>query len=123
MALRGQIDSLSHFREGCVDKAWKVALTIIGTLWAVIAVAAAIPAHEAMSNLQSWADLLGLTYLGSILAAKGVDYIAILSALLGAVVSGILLWHARQVEKEAQEAARHALEEIQRINMRPPALY
>lgn len=55
---------------------------VIWTVWTALVVGALIPAGQATSNLQSWANLFGLPHLGQYLAGKGSDYIVLFLALL-----------------------------------------
>ena len=51
-------------------------------VWAILVFCAIIPAGSATSNLQSWANLLGLPTLGKYLAGSGTDNIALFLALI-----------------------------------------
>lgn len=67
-------DKLANFRRLLNWGTW--------TVWAVLVIGALVPAGQATSNLQSWANLFGLPHLGKYLAGKGSDNIVLFLALL-----------------------------------------
>jgi hypothetical protein len=90
-----------------MGRGWKIALYIWGGFWAFVLVAATVPAKQAVSNLQSWADLLGLTSLAHLFAAKAVDYVAQIGSLIAGIVGAASAWFsARHLGQQAEAAER-----------------
>lgn len=104
-----------------MSRGWKIVVWAGGAAWAALALAATIPAHQAISNLQSWAEVLGLTTLGQLFAAKGVDYLVQLGAFVLATMA-TLMWHytmdsikeAKKIDAEQVLRIKRQLEEALR---------
>jgi hypothetical protein len=56
-----------------VSRGWKIALVIWGAFWAVIVVAATVPADAAVRNLASWADALGLVRIADWFSTQALE--------------------------------------------------
>lgn len=74
-----------------MSKFGKGAIWFVGVIWAVLAAAATIPAKQAVSNLQGWAEILGLTALVQPLAHKWADYLVQLAAVIIGAWLGVLI--------------------------------
>lgn len=83
-----------------MGKFWKVVLWTGGIIWAALAVMATIPAGQAVSNLQSWAELFGLVALGNLMAAKGVDYLTQLGSVFILLMLALDLANTWKREKD-----------------------
>ncbi len=83
-----------------MSRGWKIALYIWGGICAFVLFAATVPAHQAMSNLQSWADFFGFTALATALSEKYVDYVA----QVAITISSIILYLAARRIAELQHA-------------------
>jgi hypothetical protein len=116
---RARSDSLSGLLgRGGMSKFWKGILWALGAIWAFVAVAATVPAGTAISNLQSWADLLGLTTLAHALALKTVDYIVQIATLAMMIIAAILNFQtvrAVRVTKEEMNEAKAASERYEAL--------
>jgi hypothetical protein len=69
-----------------MSRGWQITIYIWCGFWAVIFFAATVPAHQAISNLESWADLFGLTAAAHFVSGKRVDIVTQIASGIGFVL-------------------------------------
>ncbi len=100
---------------------WKIAGGAWGAFWAALLVAATVPAKVAVSNLASWADLLGATGLARLLATHGADRLAQLLSIAGLLALPVMAYFALRTYRRIKddERARHGVFWLLARNHRP----
>jgi hypothetical protein len=82
----------------------KIVGGIWAAFWAALLVAATVPAKVAVSNLASWADLTGASWLAHLVATRGADAItivlSIVALLLAPVVAGVAVIRFRKLKED-----------------------
>ena len=73
---------------------WKFLFSVWCGFWAFVFVAATVPAHQAITNLQSWADFFGLSTAAQFVARRGIDLAAQVTSSI-AVLLGIVNYALR----------------------------
>ena len=98
-----------------MERGWKIALWIWAGFWATIFFAATVPAHQAVSNLQSWAELFGLPEVARFLAHRGLD---LLSQILSVILTILAFVHHGIQAYEARDKIRRFLGRAVRMRRR-----
>jgi hypothetical protein len=73
-----------------VGKLRKVFGGIWAVFWAAILVAATVPAKTAVTNLASWADFTGTSWLVHLAATKGADHFAQVLSIVALLILAIV---------------------------------